>query len=360
MKIFIVSSGFMRSGGYRVLSNLASEWVDHGHEVSFVANYRSESPYFPTKADIIWVNDQGRKVLENSSHEKKPSFWLLRNLSSLKKALEYYVNDDAIVLYDNSLVGYSVLFARFKVDVKKFYYVQLYEAECYLRRTKFKVSDFVLFFLSSLGYLLPVTRIVNSPLYFKYKFCRSSLYVPPGIDKNIFFSKNIDAYSKIKRIGVIGRKEPYKGTDAACRLFVKLQKEFKELELYVAYNLPESFHDVKNITLVEPKNDRELAEFYRSCDMILALGTVQFGAPHYPVMEGMACGCVVVTTGYFPATETSALIVPYDDENVVESLVKMLVNNPGLAREKLFHAAVAASDLGWDVVAKKMLECFRT
>jgi len=43
--------------------------------------------------------------------------------------------------------------------------------------------------------------------------------------------------------------------------------------------------------VVVPGNDTELADYYRSVDILIAPGTVQHGAPHYPVMEAWHVEC---------------------------------------------------------------------
>ena len=356
MRIFIPILGFARAGGYRVLSKLASEWAKQGHEVFFIINYRSEAPYFPTVASIIWINDRGAQVEINSPELKKPNFWVFRNLLSLKRAIDSLVKDrESIILANHSLTAYPVFFSS--SPGKKFYYIQAYEPEFYSCKIKESVSNFILFFLSSLTYFFPLKRIVNSPVYFRYKLCRANWYVPPGLDQAVFLPKK-ELSKTVNKVGIIGREDEFKGTAIGCQVFTVLQEEFEHLELRVAYYLPKKYKDKKNVFHIVPQNDQELSDFYRSCDVILALGTIQLGAPHYPVIEGMACGCAMVTTGYFPATEDNAWIVPVGDIHMPVSIVRQLIKNPELAIEKLEKALADCQELAWINVAQKMMGYF--
>ena len=59
MRILVPILSFGRAGGYRVLSELANNWVSRNHDVDFLSPDSSDEPYFPTKAEIRWVNGEG-------------------------------------------------------------------------------------------------------------------------------------------------------------------------------------------------------------------------------------------------------------------------------------------------------------
>ena len=59
MNIIIPVLGFGNSGGYRVLSNLATELIKLGHRVDFLSPGTTTTPYFPTKAGILWIKADG-------------------------------------------------------------------------------------------------------------------------------------------------------------------------------------------------------------------------------------------------------------------------------------------------------------
>jgi glycosyltransferase involved in cell wall biosynthesis len=91
--------------------------------------------------------------------------------------------------------------------------------------------------------------------------------------------------------------------------------------LTVAFgNLPENWrHD--RVEILTPASDTELSNFYREIDVLIAPGIVQLGACHYPVIEAMACGTPVITTGYYPADSTNSWIVPVKDSHAIANSV---------------------------------------
>lgn len=358
MKIAIPLQGFERAGGYRVLSELANHWKKLDHEVTFLAPFTSDSPYFPTEAGIIWVDDNGERVAENSGNADLGSLKRTREIvRSLIKGINRYCNDYDVVLANHSFTAWSVFLSRTRA--RKFYYVQAYEPEYYMSpprligrwRQPFSAST----------YLLPFEKIVNSPIYFNYKLLRAKEYVPPGIDFSVFFPKPADTGDWQKRrvrLGCIGRKEVHKGIPDVLDAFEILLKVKQDVELHVAYgNLPERKNKLK-CTIVVPQNDRELGQFYRSLDIMIAPGTVQLGAAHYPVMEAMACGVPVITTGYMPASSNNAWIVPVHDGRAIAKAVKEIITN---CDKRFKHVAEATKDIqefAWPKVASKMVKIF--
>ncbi|WP_447407026.1 hypothetical protein, partial [Clostridium perfringens] len=74
-------------------------------------------------------------------------------------------------------------------------------------------------------------------------------------------------------VGCIGRSEPQKGTGYVLEAFQELHAKDPRHRLRIAYgNLPEGWsHEAAEI--VVPRNDVELAAFYRSLDVLVAAGT---------------------------------------------------------------------------------------
>jgi glycosyltransferase involved in cell wall biosynthesis len=159
-------------------------------------------------------------------------------------------------------------------------------------------------------------------------------------------------------IGCIGRSEPEKGTKYVLNAFEVLFNQDDRYELKVAYgNLPDDWSH-ERCEVVTPKNDLELAKFYKSLDILIAPGTVQHGAPHYPVLEAMACGIPVVTTGYYGADNTTAWIVENKSSSSIVSAVSAITNDREQTCIKSLKALQFAQQLGWEIVSAKMMQCF--
>ncbi len=353
MKILIPILNFARAGGCRVLSELANEWTKRDHEVVFLCPDSSDEPYFPTTAKILWVNGKGR-VFETRTSKATPSGRY--HLQTLFLGLTSVGYQYDLILANHSLTAWPVALVSCG-KARKAYYVQAYEPEYYINMRNIK--DYLLSILSALSYQLPIKKIVNAPIYFRYKNLRASDFVPPGLNLNIFkpleIKRDIPNEANIV-IGCIGRHEPEKGTIYALRAFEELYKLDKRYLLRVAYgNLPEGWHH-ERCEIIVPNNDQELADYYRSVDILIAAGTVQHGAPHYPVLEGLATGAAVVTTGYMGATDETAWIVKNKDvQSIVDSVLQIL-SDPTVCRNKMALGLKIVQEFSWYTVANKMMQ----
>lgn len=107
-----------------------------------------------------------------------------------------------------------------------------------------------------------------------------------------------------------------------------------------------------------PKSDTELADYYRSVDILVSPGTVQHGAPHYPVLEALATGAAVVTTGYMGATEDTAWLVKNKDVQTIVERIQELVRDGAARRAKIAAGLLTAQAFSWKTVSAKMMAIF--
>jgi UDP-N-acetylglucosamine:LPS N-acetylglucosamine transferase len=184
MKITIPIFGFAASGGGRVLSELANKWMLLGNSVTFICFADSINPYFPTNANIIWIDYSGHKVKKNNLKIKNYPLRYFFIRKYLKKAIENFGADSDIILATHSFTALPVSLA--KVKGKKFYYIQAHETEYYA------VGGFkhVLYKLAAkASYKYNLHRIVNCELYLDYKEIKADMFVYPGIDLTTYYSK---------------------------------------------------------------------------------------------------------------------------------------------------------------------------
>lgn len=354
MKIIIPIMGFGRSGGNRVLAELANHWLSEGHDVDFLVNEASSIPYFPTNANIRWTSFTGKLITAQERLARsgcKVSGWM--NLLGLYISLTEIGKDYDVIIANHSLTAWPVAFAN-AGNARKFYYIQAYEPEYYALVKGLKSR--LLEWLSRRSYEFDLIQICNAPIYIGYKNIRAKEWVPPGIDSDHFYSKSEykdlnDAQEIV--LGCIGRKEPAKGIKYVLEAFEVLYEQDQRFKLYVAYgNLPDGWTH-PGLKIVVPQNDKELGEYYRSLDIMLAPGISQLGAPHYPVMEAMASGVPVVTTGYLPASDRNSWIVNAGCSHSIVVAINDIVNGNDYIT-KVTQASNDIAGFEWSAVANSM------
>jgi glycosyltransferase involved in cell wall biosynthesis len=265
-----------------------------------------------------------------------------------------------IILANHSLTAWPVRFAD-SAAARKFFYVQAYEPEFYQLEAGWKAK--ILRRLSQWSYGLDLTQVANAPIYVDHDSIRARTWIPPGLDVSIFRRRgDMPSFRPDDSpvvIGTIGRREPSKGTIHVLEAFTRLHALNSRFRLRVAFgNLPDGWaHPAAEV--VVPGDDDELAAFYRSVDILAAPGTVQLGACHYPVLEAMASGTPVVTTGYLPASSENSWLVPVQDSDAIARAILEIVEMPDAELAKrldLAHAAVQR--FSWGQVSREFLDLF--
>ncbi len=361
MRILIPITNFGHGGGARVLSRLASAWTAAGHPTDLLADVRSPPPYFPTGAGVHRYDNHG---LIDGPAPSGAAFASSGNALSIYRGMYRALNAIGgsydVILANHSLTAWPVRFARTGA-ARKFYYVQAYEPEYFQLESGWKAR--VLRRLSEWSYRLALTQIANAPIYVGHDSIRATTWIPPGLDVSVFHRRATPPTFQTKDspvvIGTIGRTEATKGTIHVLEAFTRLHAMNPRFRLRVAFgNLPEGWsHPAAEI--VVPRGDAELAAYYRSVDILAAPGTVQLGACHYPVLEAMASGTPVITTGYLPASPENSWLVPVRDSVAVAQAVLDVVATPKTelaTRLDLAHAAVQR--FSWEQVSRDFLDQF--
>lgn len=345
MKILIPIFGFGAQGGYRVLSRLASEWSNRGVEVDFLVPEGSDRPYFATSGRIRRVRRDGT-IRQGSSDT--PAMSGKDRFRALLKGLRVLRGEYDVFLANQAFTPWLLLAAGVPA-VKRVYYIQAYEPDFFVF-----ARQPIHWLLAKLSYGVPALRIVNSPLYLRYRGIRAGHWVPPGIDLSTFRPEPQVSDPSTFTIGCIGRHEPDKGTAYVLQAFERLHASDSRYRLRVAFgNLPTDWHHPAAV-IVPLQGDEALAGFYRSVDALVAPGTIQHGAVHYPVLEAMACGVPVVTTGYLPATPDNAWIVANRNADAIADAVRHI--DRGTDRHsRIDHGLDAVSEFAWPRVAARML-----
>lgn len=346
-KILIPVIGFDKSGGYRVLSELANAWINSGNEVTVCSYWESPQPYFPLKANIVWIDDKG--VEQNTNILADPKNSGFRRTKALYLYLKKHSKEYDIVLANQNKTAFSTFLGS---KTKNFYYIQAYEPEFSNGKS---IKSYINMFTAWITYFFPLVRIVNADIYKRYKNIRSKYVVPPGLDLQNFHPKDLDKSNKRELVvGCIGRHEIWKGSEDVGEAVRILHERGYSVKLKVAFN-PVSY---KNHELVIPDGDSNLADYYRSLDVLVAPGHIQLGAIHYPVIEAMACNVPVITTGFYPANNENAFIVPIKRPDKIADILISIINDYSLAYAKVAIANKYIQRFDWNIVSKEFIDIF--
>jgi len=348
LKILIPILGFGRAGGMRVLSQLANHWNKQGHNVSMVSFYESEDQYYPCNVEKIWINMNGQKVERNNTRYKN-KYLGLRRMYATYNFIKRNSHKYDIVLANQNFTTWPIILGS---KTNNFYYIQAYEPEFY---TKSSLKSRIQSLLAKFTYYLPLKRIVNADIYKKYKGLRANRVIPPGLDLQIFNPKAFNDYRKEEFvIGCIGRIEEWKGSNDVTEAIKILHEKGYNVKYRVAFN-PVNYDKFE---LVKPDGDKNLADFYRSLDILVAPGHIQLGAVHYPVIEAMACKTPVITTGYYPANNENAYIVPVKNPSLIANTIIEIMEDYEKATEKAEIAYKTVSQFDWKIVSAKFIDIF--
>ena len=333
MKILIITMSFGASGGMRVITNLANLWTQSGNEVDILAVYKS-TPYFPISNNIRIIDFGSDNHIES------------RSKASKYISMNYDKYDSLISTY---WVTAYILKRALKTYIKCYYYIQAYEPDFFDGKT---ITQLIKRNLARKSYTFSIKKIVNSTLYTNYKSIHTNMVVYPGLDLKLYYSKDINLFNNIIRIGTIGRTEEWKGTSDVCKAMELLKTENIDFEFYIAFN----DYDTIPHHFVRPDGDENLSAFYRDMDIVVAACKGQHGAIHYPVIETMAVGTTIVCTDYYPSNDNNAYKVEESAPEQIAQVIKHIINNKDEAIRKREQALKDVQQFDWPIVAKKFLD----
>ncbi len=344
VKIVIPVMGIGRSGGERVLANLANELVKRGEEVIIVAPENNCTPYYELNCSIL------------TSQIKKTNFKTLNflfNMYYLWRKVKSVNADVAIANY--FLTAYVVFLLGRKVD--KFYYIQAYEVlfSNHLHRK----------LLAYITYFLPLKKIVNSELLLPSYLNNYVSIVPAGIDLSLYrnFKDSYYCDKEVINIGFIGRKELYKGSQEIVDVLIELNNEFKgKLCVNVAVYCDGKWSaKLPNLNFFDIKNEFELAEFYKANDIVVATGLIEDGAFHYPCAEAIASSCLVISN-YAPLTLSNSelKLSTFNSINLKNKLSQCFKFSKDRIESELNENYKLVKHLSWESVADEFYSVIKS
>lgn len=351
-RILIPITSFSKSGGMRVLSNLGNTWTKLGLDVTIVSFLESEKPYYPVNFKIIWIDRYGNTVIKNEEKYEMINS-ALRRIFALYHFIKKNQDDFDVLIANHNLTAWATLFAKTRNHLCV-YYIQAYEPGFEKIRS---VKSFLKYVIAYLTYFFPFVKIVNADIYKRYKNIKTNYVIPPGLDLSVYYPREIEWTNKYNNtkfvVGCIGREAEWKGSgDVGEAVRILHQNGHNDIHLRVAFNKI----NYENYEIVFPDGDENLANFYRSLDVLVAPGHIQLGAIHYPVIEAMACKVPVITTGYYPANTENSFIVPVKNPAQIAETILEIKNNSTIAIDKAEKAFKEVQRFDWDIVSSEFMK----
>lgn len=368
MKIVIPMLGISEAGGIKVLFKMADALIDNGWNVEFIT-FGAKEVYdkinIKTKARII---DLGKpKVLRICRWILNPickCFLLYKNIPECDFLVANYF-----------LTAYPIFFSR-KAKYK-LYYCQAYEVEFFKnfgieylplrKRLRVSLANAIFKILAFFSYRLGLKMFANNArIVEKIKEQPGMKNVeipllPPFVDLAIFKPEKREKRADgLCRVGIIASANFWKGTKyflEAVKILREREPELK-FEVVCAFGPPPPGSPEIECKWVRPKSQEQLAEFYKGID-ILVSPMLLTGEFPLPPLEGMACGCAVISTKiiYGKHLEHYYMIPPGDAEAIAEA-IKTLLTNRELREHLQRNGLELAKEFSYEKFKQRTIELF--
>lgn len=351
-KIVFLMPSLKTGGGNRVTIELSNQLLKLGCDVDIVyPNNSLDSNTFAMADNIKFI----RIGCFSSSKKQK--------IINLLKCYKYVDNN-----YDNEVIIVSdpiMSIFTFLIRSKKIYrYIQADDYrmfdDLYILKNLFMLHSYK--FLTRFFYNLKIEYIFNSEdTYKKYIEVSKRKDVPlkivhPAIDHEVFFDKGIRSNEEIN-LCIVARKHPLKGFNDFLDAYNS--GKIKGLSnVYVISHDNLSEFDLKNVNLVYPKNDDEIAHYMNISHLFLSTSWMEgFGLPP---LEAMACGCACLISNSGGVNEyavSNINCLMYEPKNISEMVTKLngLIYNIPLQKSLREKSKITVKNFNWQKSTQQLL-----
>jgi len=344
--------GVARSGGFRVISELASRLAQMGHRVTLLKADKQPVPY-PV--------DERVGVVSVAAALKGPIPW--RRLVAATTLYQAVPRDVSVVVstyFLSAFLGWAAAKRRRALHV---YFVQGYEPDFFQGRPY--LINACRKALAALTYRLPCRLVAVSSWIARQlrKHTTSKVrVVSNGVDASAFVPSSSRRPSDGRlSVAALAWREPRKGLPDFLRAVEILMECRTNLAVRMASSDPSLRVNAQFKTELEfPSDDAELARWYRRSDLFVSASHLEgFGLP---VLEAMACGVPVVTTDSggvsdFAVDGYNCLMVPVAEPTALASAIARLLDDAGLRRRLAEGGLETARRLSWENTAAAFEQC---
>lgn len=242
----------------------------------------------------------------------------------------------------------------FRKKFRLIYYIQAYEPDFFPKPSLYQT---IRRWLAKKSYVIKTAQLTNSA---RYHYDEPNISgdpercVTPGLDLTKFYAQERTNCGKLK-IGTLYSPIAAKGSSTALKAFQDLNGRGFPFDLVIGTSYPQ-FLPTRDFKLSHITSEERLVSFYQALDILVAVPNKQFGAPHLPILEGMACGCALVCTDFFLTRHlVNALVIPPDDAAAIVQAIITLHQNPELRIKLAAGGLETVADLQWEAVGNHFL-----
>jgi glycosyltransferase involved in cell wall biosynthesis len=365
LKINFVLFGTGRTGGNRVLYEIANGLSRMNHDVSFVC-LGSQDPrsWFNFKRNVKFIFPEKKYCFTLPRHGNLSLRFLYEKLP--RKIRPYELDYQKILANeiprDIDINVATFCFSSFAVHRSgvgiPFYYMQHYESLFFNNGYLKKMADET--------YYLPLNRIANSSWLKRTLLERLNVDsigpVIPGVDTSVFSSKGINLNYK-KSIVALGKPLIWKGYSDLFEALKIVKCAYPEITLTLYGNTPSmvNLSPIPCQYVVNP-NDEALAKLYSEAAAVVTPSWYE-SSPLVP-LEAMACGAPVITTrigteDYCIDEKNSLVVEPRRPKKLANAIIRIL-SDEQLSDSISKQAIATAKMLSWEKTANEVEKIFRS
>jgi glycosyltransferase involved in cell wall biosynthesis len=348
-----------RSGGTRVLFEVANRLVDRGHNVVFTSLGRDDDhKWFPLKAEVkyaslpLLLRGFRKYIIKKLYNQWDYNFELA--LTEAIPDCDINVATFCLTVYPTLCSGKGIMF----------YYVQHYEPFFFTDRYDRNKAKLSFFF--------PTKKLVVSKWLqqlIKRMTGQDSFHVSNGINTETFYPREVEGQTLEKTVISLFRGMQWKGEGILIEAMNILSKKIPDVKLLGVGNR-EGFEKIlRNETIrfkfdfIDSPDDNELAKLYSSAN-VFAYASYTEGFPMLP-LEAMACGTQVAATNClgireYAVNEYNALLTPIGDPHKLAEAIEKLLTDESLAEKLRKNGLETAKQYTWDKVVDKVENIFKS
>jgi glycosyltransferase involved in cell wall biosynthesis len=355
MRIIFALWGLDRTGGVRVIFEVANRLFQKGHDVNIIA-LGGDKHWFPLRANSCTVAAIPWRY--NVTYAGWRSGTQLVNILRMAKKLQ----DSDVTIATFYPTAYSVFTGG---SGSLFYYIQNYEPLMYMQSDSV-FSGLINRLMTAIAngtYRLPLNWLVNSSWannILKKKFKREGMLVFPAIDHETFYPRQTFRKDKKKRVVCLGKTAPAKGLNDGLNAIKSVHKKMSNLELILYGSEPSIHIPVPGKYFFRPSDD-ELAKLYSSADVVICPS--RFESFPLPPLEAMACGVPVVTTRYgtedYAFDDQNCLVVPPKQPKLLSEAILKILFNDDLAERLKKEGLKTAQQFTWERTTERVEQIFK-